>query len=161
MSSEPGSGFSTTTLDGANHVVAIQGVVTPGHEEVRVSTLDDDLDPALAVAFIKVDAEGLDEAILRGAKRVLVDYRPVVMVETWDGGAEIRSFFGALGYECYVFDSRRNELDALPADWAKQANLFAIHERELEHVRERIRDMREWSTTGVSVPDVNWRARKA
>jgi len=64
-------------------------------EEIEVETarLDDALAPAHRVDFLKVDVEGAELFVLRGAKAALARHRPVVLFECGPGGP--RSF----GYE--------------------------------------------------------------
>lgn len=55
---------------------------------VPVERLDDQLDPELPVAFIKVDVEGAELLVLRGALQTLQRWRPVVVFEHGIGGAD-------------------------------------------------------------------------
>jgi FkbM family methyltransferase len=84
-----------------------------GTEEVRVTTLD-----AIADAYsldridvFKIDAEGAELGVLRGATRVLSRYRPLIVMELVEAalahqGASreaLMGFLEQLGYRFWVF----------------------------------------------------------
>ncbi len=70
---EPGNlGHATTDLDGPGAVVRVHAVA-----------LDDlELDQ---VALLKVDVEGHEPQVLAGARRTLERWRPLVVLESWQG----------------------------------------------------------------------------
>jgi FkbM family methyltransferase len=85
--------------------------------EVRVDTLDAMVADRLgALAYIKVDAEGAEWAILRGAQRALARFRPVVTFEFGEASygaygvdpGTLHDMFAALDYR--VCDIRGREL---------------------------------------------------
>lgn len=99
----------------------------------RLDTIGDSipLAPSGALTLLKIDAEGADLRVLAGAMDFLVTRRPVVMVEAWAGGAEVRAFLGELGYE---FHLPGNTGDLTPLiGWFWQGNIVAIP-RELAGV---------------------------
>ncbi len=53
----------------------------------RLEVLDDALDPDFVPALIKIDVEGAEEGVLRGAMRTLSTHRPTVMFEHGLGSA--------------------------------------------------------------------------
>ena len=60
------------------------------------------------IGFIKVDVEGHEEAVIRGAERTLAEHRPTLLVEieTFHVDKDIRETFElvrSLGYEGYMF----------------------------------------------------------
>ena len=71
------------------------------------------------VAVLKVDVEGMEADVLRGASRILDRHRPTVYAEAWDGSyvAEIDSVLRNFGYQAsgrvfnatptYEFNPRR------------------------------------------------------
>jgi FkbM family methyltransferase len=49
--------------------------------EMRTARLDDEVPPELRIDFMKIDVEGSEARLLRGAARTLNAYRPVLVVE--------------------------------------------------------------------------------
>ena len=82
----------------------------PGSEEVveqikvRQDALDNVLDAEFPVHFVKIDVEGAELAVLRGAVRVLRDNKPVVVFEHGLGGAD---YYGTKPEEVYELLSTR------------------------------------------------------
>lgn len=81
------------------HVVSADGYsglqrrTYPGHVDiqeitVRTARLDDELPEGFAPALIKIDVEGGELGVLRGAERTLAEHRPVVIFEHGAGAAE-------------------------------------------------------------------------
>ena len=126
----------TTDLESSNPLEV--GLRAEG-EVVEVRKLDTMVGPGDRVTLMKVDAEGFDEAVLRGARGALERERPVVIAETWAGAKSIRQFLGSLGYELFLFE---DGLLPLPLDFQQDANLIAIHSSRLDWVRERLRTSR-------------------
>jgi FkbM family methyltransferase len=79
------------------------GVVTHSVETV---TLDQTLLPAMSgerVAFINIDAEGHEFAVLRGGEGLIAAYRPVLLVELeYRHGGAVAEVFDWLGARAYV-----------------------------------------------------------
>ncbi len=123
----------TTDLEAANHLD-----IEPEAkgEVVDVCELDTLIEPGARVTLIKIDVEGFDEAVLRGARGTLERERPVLIVETWAGAQSIRRFLGMLQYEFFLYE---HGLRALPPDFGQDANLIAIHNSRVDWVRERLR----------------------
>jgi FkbM family methyltransferase len=66
--------------------------------EVELRTLDSF---ALAdVGFIKIDVEGHELDVLRGAAATIAASRPHLMIEVRSDEAKVRSLMGSWGYEC-------------------------------------------------------------
>jgi FkbM family methyltransferase len=85
----------------------------PRTEEVDVVRLDSvvDRDRLPAPALIKIDVEGAEASVLRGAAEVLRRYRPALVVEL-HGTAAAREVFRILhdyGYACYGYVSSGGE----------------------------------------------------
>jgi FkbM family methyltransferase len=97
VSDEPGTA--------TNHLSAEhqQGFDPAGAAEARdetfpVTTLDELIsDP---VAVIKIDVEGMEDRVLRGAHRILSTYYPTVYTEAWDRGRlrDIQAVLEPYGY---------------------------------------------------------------
>lgn len=84
---------------------------TPGsrlvRQTIRIRRLDDvDLSWLGGVGFIKIDVEGHEVAVLRGARRVLGEHRPTILMECWarGGGPEAVRLLGEMGYMLYDLD---------------------------------------------------------
>src|SRR5206468_1580412 len=89
----------TMGLDGANHLVNPDALETaggartswPAHETVEVRRLDSVCGAERSwfgprgIALLKVDAEGHDEDVLRGADASIRADQPVIIVESWAG----------------------------------------------------------------------------
>jgi FkbM family methyltransferase len=125
------AGF-TTDLEEGNHIAP---TAEPGTASVEVRELDDLPLPTGAITLIKVDAEGYDEPVLRGARRTIEEHRPVLIVETWAGGGSVRRFLASLGYRFFVYKS---SLQSVNDDFAEDTNLVAIHTQKVEWVAERL-----------------------
>jgi hypothetical protein len=64
-------------------------------------------------AFIKIDAEGMGNAVLRGLRKTLERSHPAMMIEVEpDEIEEMLGFLKALGYEAMVYQAARDELIA-------------------------------------------------
>jgi FkbM family methyltransferase len=146
-----GSASITTDLDVGNHLVTDNGdhPVTDNGDRASVETVPvRPLDGFLAEhrkwvggsgpMLVKIDVEGHDEAVLQGARGTLAECQPVVLVETWDGGREVRALLAALGYRVYRYDYDERALVEYPPDWRGQANFIAVTDARLAEVRARI-----------------------
>jgi FkbM family methyltransferase len=77
--------------------------------EVAVDTLDRQLEPAGRIALVKIDVEGHELAVFRGASRTLSAHRPVLLFECERrhlGGRsphEVFAFLKGLGYRGAFF----------------------------------------------------------
>ncbi len=109
---------------------------TPGdgriqHITVRCERLDDVLPEGVRPAFVKIDVEGAEEGVLRGAERTLRRHRPVIAFEHGIGAADrygtapetIHDLLSDLGYEIRGLD-----LDG-PYSRERFAEIFAANER--------------------------------
>src|SRR2546423_1342632 len=72
---------------------------------------------APAVSFIKIDTEGSEDAVLRGAEKILRACRPVLLVEA-KGDERVRELDGWLGAFGY---SRKRERGFAPGNYAYSA----------------------------------------
>ncbi|MFZ4516480.1 MAG: FkbM family methyltransferase [Acidimicrobiia bacterium] len=68
--------------------------------EVPLERLDDLVDPETPIAFVKIDVEGAELSVLRGAVSTLQRWRPVVVFEHGLGGADA---YGALPEDVFDF----------------------------------------------------------
>lgn len=72
------------------------GIVKPTHIEVAAARLDEYADALDGLRFIKIDVEGAEMNVLRGAVEVLARYRPVVSVEYG------RPAYGVYGHDIFT-----------------------------------------------------------
>lgn len=95
---------------------AIQSFVVP------VQALDElELEPR----FVKIDVQGVADAVLRGLRETIARHRPIVMVES-DGrtNAAVIEQLRQAGYDAFVYDAGADELAPF-ADQGPQ-NLFFV-----------------------------------
>jgi FkbM family methyltransferase len=132
-----GSVRFSTGLDVHNHVVAEGGV------EVPMVTLDEQLEGASAqLAVLKVDAEGHDIEVLRGALGALQRLLPLVLVEIWTGGNAPFELLSPFAYASYVYDPDRGELEQVPVGHRRAGNMLLIPDARVELVRARLGERR-------------------
>lgn len=71
----------TTGAQSANYVLSGQTKARIGEERVSVVTLDELLADEPCIDFIKVDVEGLELNVMRGARQTLARHAPAVLLE--------------------------------------------------------------------------------
>jgi FkbM family methyltransferase len=141
LSDFSGEIWLTTRFESSNHLVADPGAqsVTP----VSVKRLDDyvdvlGLDAIASLSYIKVDVEGYDLSVLRGAESIIRLAQPTISIEVWDGGNEIREWLQERGYSIFFYDPGHYDLWSVPADYRKQANFLAVQRAKINWVRARL-----------------------
>jgi FkbM family methyltransferase len=81
------------------------GMATVEHDpdgDVPLLCLDDELERDTRIDVIKIDVEGWELDVLRGAQRVLERHRPLLYVEAMhDNFAPLRTFLGERRYVCW------------------------------------------------------------
>ena len=65
------------------------------------------------VDMIKIDVEGLDHEVIKGMKKLLAKYRPVILVEYNFSNFKIIYNLVKINYKCYQFDMDQNKLKKL------------------------------------------------
>lgn len=73
--------------------------------EVQTDLLDHLVPPDIKIAFIKIDVEGGEMAVLKGAQRILAESRPVIVFEFGIGGSDI---YGSTPEKLFDFYLERN-----------------------------------------------------
>lgn len=116
---------------------------------VQCDTLDDILyENSIVPDFIKIDTQGAELDILKGAKRLLCDYAPLVTCETWCAEVykdaplmhEIIGYMDALGYQIFDMElaaawrhgASRNKSNSKPKSIGYEV-LF-VKTKNLEHL---------------------------
>ena len=84
-----------------------------GCDKINMSTLDDELENLNSVKLIKIDAEGAEPAILRGAAKTIRRHSPVIYLECGSEKLyqEEMPILKSFGYRCYwhaAFHYRRD-----------------------------------------------------
>lgn len=80
--------------------------------QVKTDTLDHLIPATMPVHFIKIDVEGGEMGVLKGAVRILSDYHPVVVFEFGMGGSDLYgttpekmfSFFEGFHYQLFLLN---------------------------------------------------------
>jgi FkbM family methyltransferase len=148
--SERGIARFTTGLDISNHLVADDA---PGID-VPLTTLDAELaavEPPLAM--LKVDAEGHDLDVLRGALETIERLRPVIMVEIWTGGAGPLGLVERFGYRPYTYEPAARALREIAPGYRQGGNMLLIADARLQAVQERLREAQR---PPLRAPSIRW-----
>jgi FkbM family methyltransferase len=118
-----------------NEVIAEDVAVEPGQAvEVACLTLDSliDTEQLTAVDFLKLDAEGHEINVLRGAQRLLAEFSPVILYENIAGAqgsnVEVAQFLIEHGYQLNVYQPYLQQLTALDSlnELGGQLNIVAM-----------------------------------
>ena len=114
------------------------GAPTGASEEVRVSTLDvcRERHGWHGIAFMKIDAEGEERAILNGGQRFFAEQSPLVQYEIKAGSdlhLELVDHFAALGYHSYRLVPGLGLL--VPFDRTDSADAFLLNLFACKQVR--------------------------
>jgi FkbM family methyltransferase len=67
-------------------------------QTINTASLDEERANAGNVDLIKIDVEGHEEAVIRGAQQTIRDDQPTLIFECFHGGNEITDYLGSLGY---------------------------------------------------------------
>jgi FkbM family methyltransferase len=130
----PGASRLTVGLDCTNHLVEGERAPagTGATEAVEVVRLDDDLRPRQPVALVKIDVEGHEAQVLDGARTLLAEAHPALVIEANDPAA-IAAILEPLGYAPYRYEPRTRQLTA--ASWDPRTagadasrNVLALHD---------------------------------
>jgi FkbM family methyltransferase len=84
------------------------------------------------IAAIKVDVEGLEFYVLKGATATLKNYTPLVMVEGGNRPPELADYMATLGY---TYAERRGMLLTGFEGTSKSCNGFFVHRKMIESYR--------------------------
>jgi FkbM family methyltransferase len=122
VGSAPGTAkLNLGSRKGTNSLLSDSGVENVGTEQVPIRTLDSVTDELKLskVSFVKIDVEGFELEVLKGARNILASNHPSIAMETHDFGPseeEIGNFLRAFGY--VVKSVRyRTHLGLLYANW--------------------------------------------
>jgi len=133
LSDKPGKMRLYHDADPSRNSLAQAGA-SQDYEEVEVRTLDSVVqDLGLSrIDFIKIDAEGADELVCRGASEILKKYRPPIFFEENRGavshlGLERRgtaAFLASLGYDFHIL----HDGEIVKSGNITAGNILALHQ---------------------------------
>jgi FkbM family methyltransferase len=113
------------------------GVELSHTEKVKVRRLDDLVieEGLRSVDVIKLDVEGAEYSALRGARRTLVEFRPLLLIEIFDtalrhqgsSAADVLEFLKSLGYRIYAFDQVSGRPAQAERHTESSSNIVAAH----------------------------------
>lgn len=118
----------STGLDAVNQVVDGAGIDS---EAVEQTTLDHELGPR-APAIIKIDVEGRELDVLRGACKVIGRHRPALIIEVNDVEG-LTDVLADLGYRAWSYDPERVVL--APTPLVLGSNVIALADVEVARAR--------------------------
>jgi FkbM family methyltransferase len=107
----PGSdanALHSATLSVSNPVSSHSGTKTSEVDQISLdSFLAQEIDPSRSVDVLKIDVEGYELEVLKGARALIVRHHPLIICEIEQrhnaGYAEIFALLRAAGYRSYVF----------------------------------------------------------
>jgi FkbM family methyltransferase len=98
------------------------------HETVQLSSFDEAFDSTSRVNFVKIDVEGFELEVLRGAERVLSENSPKLLIESTSGSRsydEIKGFLAPFGYRAVNLETY------LPSRLSRDVTLTNVHQNHL------------------------------
>jgi FkbM family methyltransferase len=124
-------------------------VLSTGSQSVNVVTLDSVL-PECDVQLIKIDVEGLEEAVIEGGKGVIERCRPLLYVETAEGRSEgLLRLIRRLGYRVFAHlpplvprDCYAQDRVGRPFREIVSINALAVPKEKLEQFADATRELR-------------------
>ncbi|MCK9903125.1 FkbM family methyltransferase [Frankia sp. Cpl3] len=104
--------------------------VTPrveGSERVPLTTLDDALNGVDRVALVKIDVEGMEPAVLRGAREVIRRHSPAMIIEYNDPDI-LHRMLSETGYKTFRYDPQRRRPVLIDPFRDRIQNVLALKE---------------------------------
>lgn len=146
LSDRAGVGVLTTDRENENRLTVRNEKVLAGID-TNLLTLDDlvggrRLEPN-GLLVIKIDTEGHDLRVLRGAESTLRDHKPVLLVEAGSSGYEIEGWLNVRNYEVFVYEPLSRYLRPVEELPMPTGNIIAVHRTGVALVRERLRNSQQ------------------
>lgn len=111
---------------------AVNRVVEPGGsadgaatERVPVVRLDDALADVERVSMIKIDVEGLEPAVLRGAAATIRRHSPALIIE-YNDPVQLCTMLGDAGYRICRYDPFTRRVEFVDPDRQRMPNILAL-----------------------------------
>jgi FkbM family methyltransferase len=104
-------------------------------EAVNIETLDVLLEGYEAIDFIKIDVEGMEYEVIKGAEKILIKHKPILFYETHSVFLEVRrktlfteisEFLERLNYKLFDLD-KQNKLIPIAGGEKLPSDTIAIH----------------------------------
>jgi FkbM family methyltransferase len=110
--------------------------------ECKVKVVDDFVrDEKLKVDFIKCDVEGAELLVFKGARKILIEQKPIVfseMLRKWTAKFnyhpnDIIQLFKEVGYACFTIEGNHLERFTEVNENTLETNYFFLHEEKHRH----------------------------
>jgi FkbM family methyltransferase len=132
----------TTDLDTINHIFS-EDDHNQSTVHVPCQRLDHVVDPSLTYAIAKLDVEGFELPLLKGAYNLLANHQIEVLILEINGAShrygisaeDIVSYLKSLGYTSFSYQFDTNQLTPIDNGWD---DVLFISDRHLEKVRSRL-----------------------
>ena len=135
----------TVGLDTVNKVA--EGAAAGGETRTVPVTRLDDAPALFDASLMKLDVEGFEETVLKGAEKLLQSQK-LIAIETEAQDAAIAAILEAAGFVRYWYDPVARTLQDGPVEGLKSSN--ALYLRDVETVRERVKSARQLTVNGVT-----------
>lgn len=151
-----GEAFFSNSWGSGNRLLDESGHDDTARQVVQVCRLDDISSPfeVRELAVLKIDAEGFDIDVLKGGRSFLERHDPVLIVEFWEGGGNIRAWLTTTDYSVYTYDYTKRKLVGAVVNDKMDGNLIACTERRRTIIDDRLANA---PRIALDLPTVCWR----
>jgi FkbM family methyltransferase len=156
IANHSGEAFFSNSWGPGNRLLGDSGDSQGVSQVVQVCRLDDisvHFD-VRELAVLKIDAEGFDIDVLKGGKSFLERHDPVLIVEFWEGGDDIRDWLKAAGYSLYTYDCMERKLVGAIVNDKMDGNFIACTQRRRKMIDDRLENSPH---IAVNLPTIRWR----
>lgn len=142
--------FLTRGKDTTNHVIGQnrKELLPDACEEIEVIPLDSLASVGRGVAILKIDVEGMEKSVLKGAHGLLLsDELNVVILETF-GSGELHEIMMEYGFQLCAYHPEKRELVVSGENHASNNGIYV---KNIEFARERLRKEKRFEILGVPI----------